>query len=147
MIRLWVSTHCCLLHVILFGVNMLPMLHDCIFISFIYANLLFPQTFFFDHFGWDPWVFFNNNHAMILIMNAYFWQIFNIHKHTWPCIVMTFFNWVGNSECNVESLIRVLSFSYLASFSPPSFVLLTRLLWSYLTDTCNNNFVTSCGSV
>ena len=54
-----------------------------------------------------------------------------------------FFNWGGNSELNLESLIIILSSLSLSSFSPPYYMALIILLWSSLTDTCNNNFRTS----
>ena len=41
----------------------------------------------------------------------------------------------------------ILSSSSLDFFNPPYIVALTGLLWISLTDTYNNNFVTSCGSV
>ena len=44
MIWLWVCTHCCLFHVICFGVNMTPMWHDFILICFIYAIYFPPRT-------------------------------------------------------------------------------------------------------
>ena len=53
----------------------------------------------------------------------------------------------GNCELNVESLIMILSSLSLAYFSPPYIVTLTRLLWSSLTETCNNCYGTSCDSV
>ena len=84
---------------------------------------------------------------MTVIRNLYFWQICNIWNHAWPCILTTFLNWGGNSECNVESLIMILLSSYHAYFIPSLSVSPTRLLWSSLTDTCSNNFVTSCVSV
>ena len=117
------------------------------FYKFHICDSLFPQNFCFENFGWNPWVFKNNNHAMIVMMNAYFWHIWNIGNHTLPCILMNFFSWGGNSERNVELLIRILSSSSLDSFSPPYFVSLTIFLWSYLTDTCNKSFGRSCGSV
>ena len=58
-----------------------------------------------------------------------------------------FFIWGCNSKSNVESLMIILSSSFLDSLSPPFSVSLTRLLWSYLTDTCNNNFGASCASL
>ena len=147
MVWLWVCTHCCLFHVISFGINMTLMWHDCIFISFIYAKFDFSPDLLFWSLWMMPLSFLNNDHVMIVMMNIYLWQIYNIHNHTWPCILETFFNWGGNSERNVESLIRILSYSFIASFIPPSFVALTIFSWSYLTDTYNNNFGTSCGSV
>ena len=56
-------------------------------------------------------------------------------------------NWCGNSERNVKSLIIILSYLSIASLSPPYILALTRLLWSSLTDNCNNIFGTSCSSV
>ena len=50
-----------------------------------------------------------------------------------------FFYWGGNIERNVESLVIILSSSFLASLIPLSIVALTRLLWSSLTYTWNNN--------
>ena len=48
---------------------MTPMGHDYIlYVSYMW--LAFPQTFCFDYFGFDPWVFLNNDHAMIVMMNA-----------------------------------------------------------------------------
>ena len=69
---------CC--YVICFDVNMMPMWHDYIFICFIYANLIFPQTFCFEHFGWDLDFFLNKYHAIIVMINAYFCQICNIAR-------------------------------------------------------------------
>ena len=60
---------------------------------------------------------------------------------------LLFLNWDENSEYNVESLIMILSSPSLASLSSPSIVALIRLLWISLTDTCNNNFGISCGSM
>ena len=46
-----------------------------------------------------------------------------------------------------ESLIMILSSLSLASLSPPSSIGLTMLLFSSLTDTCNNTFGTNYGVV
>ena len=45
----------------------------------------------------------------------------------------------------VESLMIMLSSTYLASFSPPSSGGLNMLVCSSMTYTCNNNIVTNCG--
>ena len=84
---------------------------------------------------------------MKVMKNVHFLHIWKIHNQTWPCILMTFFNWGDNSERNVESLIIILFFAYIPSLIPPSTVSLTRLVWSSITDTCSKTFGTSCGSV
>ena len=100
---------------------------------------------------WEFWIwslsFYNNNNAMLAISNVYFWQIYNIHNHTRPCILMAFLNWVGNNECNVESPIMILFYASCTSLIPPYSGSLENMLWSYLIETCSNNFGTSCGSV
>ena len=72
-------------------------------------------------------------------------------QHSQPHITLYgaifFNNWDGNSECNVESLIIILSSSSLVSLRLSSYVSLTRLLCSSLIATCSNNFGTSWGSV
>ena len=147
MILLWIRTHCCFCHIRWFGVNRTLMWHDRIFICFIYANFIFPQSFCYENFGSDPWVFLINNHAMIVMRSVYFWQIYNTHNHTWICILMKNFNWGGNNERSLESLIMILFSEYLAYLGPPSSMSLTILLWSSWMRTCSKTFVASCGSV
>ena len=98
------------------------------FYMFHICDLIFPQTFCFEHFGFDPWVFLNNDHAMIVTMNVYFFKIQNTHNNTWPFILMIFLNWGGNNERNVLSLIMILFSEYLATLSPSYYVSLTRML-------------------
>ena len=117
------------------------------FYMFHICNFISPQTFCFGNFGFYLWALLNTNHTMILMMNVYFWQIYNIHNHTWPCIVLKFLNWGGNNEHNVESLIMILLSESIASLIPPSSGSLTRMLWSYLTETFSNNFGTIFGLV
>ena len=57
------------------------------FYKFHICYLLLPQTFCFEYFGWYSWVFFNNDHAMKVIMNVYFLQICKNFNHTWLCIL------------------------------------------------------------
>ena len=117
------------------------------FYMFHICDFLFHKTFCFEHFGFDILVLLNTDHAMILMSNVYVWKIYNIHNHTWPCIVLNFFSWGGNSESNIESLIMILFSVYLVSLIPPPSGYLTRLLWSSLKDTCTNNFGKNCGQV
>ena len=70
-------------------------------------------------------------------------------KHSQPHItlyrVFVFFSWGGNMLRKVESQMMILSYAYLASFSPPSPGVLAMILCSSLTGTYNNNFETNCG--
>ena len=72
-------------------------------------------------------------------------------KHSQPHITLYHteicFNCSDNIECNVESLIMILSSSSLASFIQPSFGSLKNISCNSLTETWSNNFGTSCGSV
>ena len=147
MIWMLVCTHFFPCHVICFGVNMMPMWHAWIFIAFIYAIWFSTRPSVLSILADILELFLNNDHAMIVMTNVCFWHICNIRNQTWPCILTIFFNWGGNSERNIESLIMKLSSSSLAYFIPPLSESLTILLWSYWIDTCNNNFGTSCGSV
>ena len=57
-----------------------------------------------------------------------------------------FLIWGGNMLRKVESLKMILSYASLDSFISPSSGVITMLLCSSLTDTCNNNFGTNYGS-
>ena len=147
MIWPWIHTHCWIFHIIYFGLNTTLMWHDRIFICFIYANLLFPQTFCFDNFRFDPWVFkcrsrHDSNEECILLADI---------KHSQPHITLylddVFLNWGGNNKRNFKSLIMILLSASLASLIPPSSGTLTRLLWIYRTYNWSNNFGTTCGLV
>ena len=116
-----------------------------------YMFRIYKFYFFSDLLFWSFWLwylsFLNTYHAMIIMKYVYFWKIYNIHDHTWPCILLTFFGWGDSSELNVESLIMILFSAYLASLSPPFSGSLTSLLWSSHTDTWSNNFGKFCGMV
>ena len=49
-------------------------------------NWTFNQTFCFVYYRLYIDFFSKNAHAMIISMNACFWQICNTHTHTWLCI-------------------------------------------------------------
>ena len=70
------------------------------FYMFHIFNLIFPQTFCFNHFGFDAWFFLNNDQAMKVMRNVYFWKICNTNNHTWPCILMKTFK-IGVTIVNV----------------------------------------------
>ena len=93
-IWMWICKYCCFCHIICFGINMTPMWHDCIFICLIYVIWFFVRPFVLSiiYLIFD---FFITNHAMIVMMHIYFWKIYNIHNHTWPCIFLTFLFEVG----------------------------------------------------
>ena len=147
MIWLWICTHC-----FFFSYYMIWRKYDAhgvwlYFYMFHICHFYFPWTLYFEHFGWDPWVFLNKNHAMKLIMYLYFGRYATLAT-THDLVSWRFLkNCGGNTERNVELLIMILFSASLASLSTPLYLSLTRLLWSSLTDTCSNNFGTSCGSV
>ena len=120
---------------------MTRMWNECIFICFLYAIWFFTRPSILGILALTL-EFLNTNHFMIVIRNVYFWKIYNIHIHTWPCIVLILFCWGDNSERNVESLMMILFSTYLASLSPPSYRSLTSLLWRYITYTCSYNIGT-----
>ena len=91
MIWLWICTHCCLCHIRCFGINIMTMWNDCIFICFIYTIFFFPRPSVLIILAEILEFFFNKDQSMILMMNEYFWQTCNIHNHTWPCILTAYF--------------------------------------------------------
>ena len=104
------------------------------------------QTFFFVHFEFYLWGFFR-------------WRSFHVNKgeciflvdmqHSQPYLSLYraffFLGCGGNLLRKFESLVMMLSSAYLASFSPPSLVVLAIILCISLTDTYNNNFGTNHG--
>ena len=52
-------------------------------------------------------------------------------------------SWGGRILCKVESLMMILFYKSIDSFSPPSSGRLNIILYIYLVETCNNNFGTT----
>ena len=147
MISLWICTHCCLFRIRCFGVNMTPMWYNRIFIWFVYAVWFFARPFvlsildfILEFLKYRP--HHDINEECILLED-----IQNSQPHRILYLDDVFFNWGGNNERNVESLIMILLSAYLASLSPSYTGSLTMMLWSSRTETYSNSFGTSCGSV
>ena len=70
-------------------------------------------------------------------------------QHSQPHIslyrAVIFLSCGGNMLHKVESLMAMLSSASLSTVSPPYLDVLTMILCSSMTDTCNNNFGTNCG--
>ena len=68
-------------------------------------------------------------------------------KHSKSHITLYFvyiiISWGGKVVHGLESLTIIFLSEYIAYLSPPSFGILTIILWSSCIDTCNNNFRTN----
>ena len=117
-----------------------------VFLYVSYIRFSFSPDLLF----WEFWLWYlsflkfwsrhnSNNECILLVYIQHSQPHMTLYRADIP------FNWGGNNECNVESLIIVLFSVSLASLSTPSNGSLTRLLWSSQTDTCSNNLGTICG--
>ena len=71
-------------------------------------------------------------------------------QHSQPHVTLylevIFFSWVGKMLREVESLMMILLYAYLASLGPPSSGGFTMIICSSMSDTRNNNSGNNCGS-
>ena len=107
-IRLRICAHCSLFHIRFFGINMTPMWHHCIFICFIYVIWFFtiPSALRILAFIFQSFKYLSrqdSNDECIILAEM---------QHSQPHLIFyrdeICFNWGGNSEHNVESLITIL---------------------------------------
>ena len=89
MLGWWICTHCNHDHIRRCCMYMTPIWNHRFFYMSWTGEYPFHQTFCFVHLDLDIWVSSNNNHAMIVVVNEYFWYICSTHNHTWPFTVHT----------------------------------------------------------
>ena len=99
-----------------------------LYLYILFLCNFFHQTFCFENFGFDLRVFKylsrqDSNDVCIVLS-----EIQHSHPHMTLYRAEISFNCGGNNVCNVETLIMILFYSSLASFRPPSFGSLTRIL-------------------
>ena len=109
-IRLRICAHCTIFHIICFGINMMSMWHNCIFICFIYVMFFFTRPLvlrildlIFEFFK-DISLQYRNDECILLS------EIQHSQPHMTLYCADIFLNCGGNSERNVESLIITLSY-------------------------------------